>query len=749
MNNLKFEKVYDVTIVGGGLAGICAAISSARLNCKVALIQNRPVLGGNSSSEIRVPISGAASFNPWARETGIIEELISEDRIRNHRRFSDGTITSIWDMVLYNAVKNEKNIELFLDTHMTDTIMEKDNKVIKAIRCFQVGSEKELLVYSKIFIDCTGDGTVAYKAGAEYRFGRESRDEFDEKLAPEKADNYTQGSSILFHSIKTETKVPYIPPNWAEKYTNEEKLKFRNHKNIQSGYWWIEIGSPPFNTIKDNSIIKDELLKHLVGVWDHVKNYGNHGAEDYNIDWIGMVPGKRESRRIVGDYILNEKDVKNSKLFDDRIAYGGYFIDIHTLGGILAINEPPEPTFSGDNIEIEKKQIYVYPIPFRCLYSKNVKNLLMAGRNISVTHVALGTVRVMATCAILGQAVGVSAYLCRKYNNYPKEIYRKYIKELQQLLIKEDHYIPYIKNEDINDFAIEAKIIASSESKLNFNIGQIGTIYEVRERYINVSNLNIERLQVFPISSNYLDFIEVLLESKEKTASKVKFKFGKISSIWDFNNLIELKNGELIVNPNKKMFIKLDIKQQLEPDSFYWLSIYSKGEIYWLYNYNSPTGVVSGSRVINKWLLHYGSYSMKLNPEQYPYKPLNILNGTARPEKWTNIWISDPDKGFPQYIEIEFKENIIFSTIFITFDTNLSRTYVNMEKFFIAPECVKDYTIFYLENSSWKRIVEVKDNYKRRRIHKFSPVKSKKIRLEIYSTNGAQSARVYEIRVYK
>jgi len=445
---------FDTVVVGGGMAGVCAAISAARLGCNVALIQDRPILGGNSSSEIRVSIGGAEGHgNKHARETGIIEELRIEDRFRNHNNDVNGQINSVWDMILLEWVWREKNIKLYLNTTARRALKDGDN-LIKSVIAEQLGTGKTLRFDGEIFIDCSGDGQVAANAGADFRMGREARHEHNESLAPEEADSFTLGSSLLFQSVDVGHPVNFDPPDWAYDYPTDESLPFRHPSRIKSGFWWIEYGGM-LDTIKDNDAIRDELWKHVYGVWNHIKNYGEHGAENYALDWIGAIPGKRESRRFLGDHILTQSDLEQRVLFEDRVAYGGWPIDLHPPAGIYHSGRPAEFNNVG-----------LYSIPFRCLYSRNIDNLMMAGRHISVTHVALGSPRLIATCAIEGQAVGTASYLCKKYNAKPRGIYKHHIKELQQQLLKDDCYIIKVKNEDEHDIARNAVVTESSAQVL-------------------------------------------------------------------------------------------------------------------------------------------------------------------------------------------------------------------------------------------------------------------------------------------
>lgn len=453
----KVEKSYDIVVIGGGLAGVSVAIAAARHFAKVALLQDRPVLGGNASSEIRMCVVGADNHGtrPNARETGIVEEFLLHNRVRNvHHSFS------IADTILWEMCRFQDNLDLYLNTRATAVIS--DNNKITNVVAHQITTEKEFNLSATIFVDCTGDGSIAEQAGAEYMSGRESRLEFDEPDAPEEHDDYVLGNSLMFKSINTGVPVKFIKPHWANTYT-EEDLKFRGHYDgakfwkskygIDSGYWWIELGGGELNIIDDGEEIRDELLKVLYGVWDHIKNCGDHKAENYDLDWVQFLPGKRESRRILGDYVLTQNDVLCSKLFKDEVAYGGWPMDMHIIRGMKSLDK--EPTHY---IEVPD----LYGIPYKCYYSKNIENLMMAGRCISVSHMAHGSTRVMGTCAVGGQAVGIAAAMAIEKNCSPRNI-SDYIEELQQKLLKDDCFLPHFKNNDCSDKAPKCKsIIASS-----------------------------------------------------------------------------------------------------------------------------------------------------------------------------------------------------------------------------------------------------------------------------------------------
>ena len=475
MNAIKryFEKNYDVVVIGGGLSGVCAAIASARHGAKTVLVQNRGVLGGNSSSEIRMHISGASCHSSKLNnvETGIIEELLLENKNLNYTQSF-----SIWDTVVLQKTRETENLDLLLNTNMNSA--ETKNSSITSVLCHQTTTETDFKLFGKVFIDATGHGTLGMVTGAETRMGSESRHEFGEPNAPEEENNITMGNTLLFQAVNRGKPVKFQKPFWAYSFS-EEDLKYRIHGNctaalgeggehaefvegemknlpefaaMDAGYWWIELGGTYEDIIAQGEIIRDELLKCVYGVWDHIKNCSDHGAENYDLVWVGMVPGYRESRRIVGDYLLNENDIRANKVFEDAVAYGAWPMDEHVPGGILDFDKLPSRILNFDG---------TYTIPYRCFYSKNIKNLMMAGRNISTTKMAFGSTRVMGTCAIGGQAAGTAAAMAVKYGCYPKEI-AAHMDELQQTLLKDDCYIPGYKNTDPADLAHSASVSATS-----------------------------------------------------------------------------------------------------------------------------------------------------------------------------------------------------------------------------------------------------------------------------------------------
>ncbi len=422
MTSRKHEA--DLCVIGGGLAGLCAAVAAARRGARVVLMQDRPVLGGNASSEVRMWVCGA--HGAGNRETGIIEELELTNIWRNPNKN-----WSLWDSVLYEKARFEPNITLLLNTSCFECRL--DGGRITAVRGLQITTQTFHTVEATLFADCSGDSVLAPLAGAEFREGREARSEFGESIEPEAADTLRMGSSCLIQARETDRPQPFTPPPWAYDFPSESDLPHRDHDlhDRRTNFWWIETGGMR-DTIGDTEEIRDELLKIALGVWDHIKNHGDHGAERWALEWVGFLPGKRESRRYVGDHIITQNDVAAGGPFDDIVAYGGWTMDDHHPAGFAYKGEPtiwhPAPSPWG--------------IPYRSLYSRNVPNLLFAGRNISTTHAALSSSRVMRTCAVVGQAVGTAAAIAIAAGISPREVGRERLAELQQALMTDDAWLP-------------------------------------------------------------------------------------------------------------------------------------------------------------------------------------------------------------------------------------------------------------------------------------------------------------------
>lgn len=445
MSNLpRVQHQFDVCIIGGGMAGLIAAIASARHGARTCLVHDRAVLGGNASSEVRMWICG--SHAKHLKETGILEEIQLENYHRN-----PSLNYSIWDSVLYGKAFFEPNLTTFLNTTCNDAAMKGD--AIESITAWTLTSQTWQIIHAKQFIDCSGDGILGGITPAQYSTGRESREAFNEDIQPAQADQKTMGNSILIQMRKTDEPQPFVPPKWAYKFTSPDDIPCRMNGVQGTNFWWIELGGLQ-DTIVDAEDIRDQLMRTVYGLWDYIKNHAPAKADATNwaIEWVGSLPGKRESRRFVGDHVLTQNDIRNEGRFDDVICHGGWPMDDHHPAGLLYPGPPtvfhPAPA--------------CYGIPLRCLYSRNISNMLFAGRNISVTHAALSSTRVMATTSLLGQAAGTAAALAVKHNTTPRSLASgPLLEELQQILMDDDILLPF-KKRSASELAKTAKLSAGA-----------------------------------------------------------------------------------------------------------------------------------------------------------------------------------------------------------------------------------------------------------------------------------------------
>ncbi len=444
------EHDVDFCVVGGGLAGLCAALAAARRGAKALLMQDRPVLGGNASSEMRVHICGADRHNSVKnmRETGILEEL----RLENLRRNPNWSY-SIWDAILYEKARYQDNLTLLLNCSCVDAEM--DGERIGSVTGWQLTTQTYHTVNAPLFADCSGDGILAPLTGAEFRIGREARDEYGESIAPEVADRRTMGMTCYFQAREHDGPQPFDPPALAHRFDSCEEIPYGagGHRWWRMGYWWIELGGEQ-DSIHDTERLRDELLRITFGVWDHIKNRCVHRREAANwaLEWVQFLPSKRESRRYVGDHVLTQPDLEAGGEFDDVAAYGGWAMDDHHPAGFWSVR-------IGAPATIFHPAQSPYGIPYRCLYSVNVPNLMFAGRVVSCTHAAMSSTRVMGTACSMGQAVGTAAAMATGLGVVPREI-GAHVPELQQALLREDCYLPRIRQE-FSSLTEDAELSAS------------------------------------------------------------------------------------------------------------------------------------------------------------------------------------------------------------------------------------------------------------------------------------------------
>ncbi|NQX48121.1 FAD-dependent oxidoreductase [Paenibacillus tritici] len=741
----------DVTVIGGGLAGVCAAIAAARLGQSVALINNRPVLGGNSSSEVRVWVCGATShgIHRYARETGIMGELFVENQYRN----KDGN-PYLWDMVVLEAVQAEPNIQLFLNTDVHEAEADEEDgggRRIRSVTGWMMGSERSIRFESPVYLDCTGDGLVGFLAGAEYRMGREARDELGEEWAPLVADDITLGSTLLFYTKDAGHPVKYIAPAMAIDIT---KTSITENRIIRSGdngcaYWWIEFGGEQ-DTVHDNEAIRSELWSIIYGIWDYIKNSGNFDAGNMTLEWVGSLPGKREYRRFVGDYILNQNDILAQREFTDRIGFGGWSIDLHPPQGVYATESGSKHMYSDGS----------YHIPFRSLYSVNVNNLLMAGRDISASHVAFGTTRVMATCAVIGEAAGTGAALCAAKGVTPRELHANHLKELQQTMLRQDASILGLNNEDAADLALQAAVSASSE-RSRFSVEQSALTVPL-ETDIGFT------IPVDPL----LDGMELLIDASE--AAELTVQLWETGRPENYVPYALLQSASTSVSSGTQQWVKLDLRWQPETPCNAFLIIKANAAIT-LHMADQPTSGMlayghSNTPVVSldfqnqpaqpvvlwdKKKFDHTAPCIRLSGPTNAFAAGKAVDGYLRPYGGPHLWSSDRmNSGRPEWLELAWSAPVTLREVHVTFNDDVNEDLINLHHhitpYEILPTLVKDYRIEAYVNGNWTAVAAGSDNHKRKHVHTLAEaVTTDRLRVVIGATNGSQYAEIIEVRVYE
>lgn len=734
---------YDVIVAGGGPGGVPAALASARKGIKTLLIQNRPMLGGNGSIENGITFDGAAVYTPFARESGIAEEI---RRLRD----SDPGSRGDWTRALEKLVAEEANLTIAYNSHVCDTQM-KDDQTIRSVTALNIRELTKTQYTGKVFIDCTGDAWLGYFAGAKYRFGREPQSQHNESLAPEIADTLTMSGCIHGDKLKffteTEEDVAFTAPDWVPKLpiTDAEFGRVITGNGARMS-WWLE-ASNTYDDMWDGEQARDALMLVHLGYYDHLKNHWSkkERAKKCKFHFATIADGRRESRRLIGDYIFTQNDALNGSRFDDAISYSGWTLDIHHPEGIYS--GAKGPLYCA--VRVNQPQI-----PFRCLYSKNINNLLFAGRNISVTHIALGTVRVQNTIATLGQAVGTAAAMCVKMNITPRDIYREHIYTLQQQLIKDDQFIPGLKNEDPTDPCLGAEATASSESNTEIFRNEHGVVGAL----LPLDNARITR---FGISRKHGDIHHIYCKlhsslSKPTTVTMhVRTMGGDVDS---FAKLGDILTVNAIVPPQSESWIEFPIHIPVEADPY----VERFSMLLWL----DPADGISW-RSLEKLSYHTASGIMtadgrKIMDAGWGYcicvdEPVEILANCSA-ENVTNgysriidanlyEWVSDPKQELPQWLMLTFKQPAVINTVSVVFDTDLTNPGTCIgEKMPGVPVCVKDYSVEIFDGIQWNTVAEVQGNFMRKQTHCFTKITTQKIRINVNSTWGDRSARITEVR---
>lgn len=706
------ELSTDFVVVGGGISGVCAAITAARQGMKVVLIQDRPVLGGNGSSEIRLWMLGATSHmgnnNRWAREGGVIDEIMVENTYRN----PEGN-PIIFDTVMLDKVMSEENITLLLNTCVYE-VEKSTNKIIKSVRGFCSQNSTMYEVAAPLFCDASGDGLVGFLSGAPYRMGAESREEFGEKFAP--AEDYGEllGHSLYFYTKDVGQPVRYVAPSYALDVTKTVP-RFRSFNAREHGckLWWVEYGGN-LDTVHDTEQIKWELWKVIYGAWDYIKNSGKYPeAENLTLEWVGCIPGKRESRRFEGDYMLVQQDIIEQRFHEDAVSYGGWSIDLHPAAGVFGEESACNQWHSKG----------IYQIPYRCLYSKGIDNLFLAGRIISVSHVAFGSTRVMTTSAHSAQAVGVAAAICRNENLSPREIYSKgRIVELQRKLSRMGQYMPQIAINDAENLVTKATLSASSE--YHFKGFPADGEMQVLDESV---------AQMMPLKAgDGLKGIGVQLSASEETNLEVELRISSKPFNHTPDIILESKSFPLC-SGNQQLELNFDA---VIPNEQYAFLTFKKNLLVQLqYTKERLTGILSVFNTINEAVSNWGKqtpgsdigidefefWCPKRRPgghniaiqSQAPFHIFtaeNIINGIDRPVQSPNAWVADLDDATPT-LTIRWDTKVSIGKLSLFFDTDYDHPMETVQMTHPEnrmPFCVEKYKVYDGQN---RLVYEQTDNH--------------------------------------
>lgn len=737
----------DLAVVGGGMSGVCTAIAAARQGIKVTLIQDRPVLGGNASSEVRLWILGATSHmgnnNRWSREGGVIDEILLENLYKN----KEGNPV-IFDTIVLDKVIQEENIRLLLNTSVYDMEKNSENTISKVMGfCSQ--NETLYEIQAPIFCDASGDGVLAYQAGASYWFGAEDKLTYGEKFAPD-VEKYGEllGHTIYFYSKDTGAPVEFIPPSYALKDITKIP-RFGNIRSSEHGckFWWLEYGGRK-NTIHDTEEIKWELWSIVYGVWNYIKNSGKfEDVANMTLEWVGVIPGKRESRRFQGLYTLIQQDIVEQKIHDDSVAFGGWAIDLHPADG--AYSELDGCT------QYHSKGIY--GIPYRCYVSKDIKNLFYAGRNISTSHVAHGSSRVMATSAMGGQAVGIAAAQCVKNNLQPAELlHPENFEAYRQLLNLNGQSIPHTGIVQNDNLVSTAKLTASSNLQLS-TIPFDGKWYA----------LNYPIAQMLPVVPHVNYHVEVEVEAEDTCELKVELRYAEKPYNYTPDTTIETQTFQLKKGVQQ---VSIAFKNSVPHAQYAFISFFGNETIKIRTSEKRYTGILSVLKKYNKAVNNNGkqvpppnsgidsfefwcpvrrpeghNIAMHISPAIEQFAVENLLNGFVRPTTQPNAWVADLNDEKPS-LEISWDEAKTINSILLHFDSDFDHALESVQMGHPEqriPFCIENFSLYDDEN---KLIAEVKGNYQTiRAIQLDKPITSKRITLQLEKADKHIPCSLFQI----
>ncbi|MFH5884498.1 FAD-dependent oxidoreductase [Halalkalibaculum sp. DA3122] len=741
----------DLVVVGGGMSGVCCALTAARAGITVTLVQDRPVLGGNASSEVRLWILGATSHmgnnNRWAREGGVIDEILVENTYRN----PEGN-PLIFDTILLEKVAEEENIRLLLNTTVYE-IEKNDKTTISGVTGFCSQNSTKYQLRAPLFCDASGDGIVAFQAGAAFRMGAEDPEEFGEGFAPD-VEDYGEllGHSLYFYTKDVGEPVKYVPPGFANKEAGKLP-KVRNFDLQEHGcqLWWVEYGGR-LDTIHQSEQIKWELWKVVYGIWDYVKNSGEYPeAETMTLEWVGTIPGKRESRRFEGDYMLTQQDIVEQREHDDAVAFGGWAMDLHPADGV----------YSEESSCTQWHSKGFYQIPYRCYYSKNINNLFLAGRIISASHVAFGSSRVMATCSHGAQAVGMAAVIATKKGLTPRQIADSpHINLLQKELNKRGQSIPLVSLEDEDNLVNGAAVTATSEFELS-GLPPDGSWKELAH----------SAAQMLPLSSNKTYRLKfwvkaarpATLEIQLRTSSK---QHNHTPDVTIDTRKIQLEQGE--------QEVKLDFSDTLDRDQYGFICFLENEDVSVKTTTKRVSGLLSVFRKVNKAVSNYGrqdppdgigiesfefwtperrpkgqNFAFEIEPAIQAFKAGNVNNGFSRPTNKPNGWIPNWYGDDQPTLTINWDNEKTIKKLVLMFDTDFDHPMESTLRGHperVMPFCIGQYKIFDADDNL---LCERENNHQTsNRIEFEQPVKTAKIAIKIKQRDPDVYAALFQVLCY-
>ncbi len=750
---LRTERVNaDLVVVGGGIAGVCAAITAARAGLKVALVQDRPVLGGNASSEVRLWVLGATSHlgnnNRWAREGGVMDEILLENAWRN----PDGN-PLIFDTILLEMVVREPGLTLLLNTAV-HAVEKSGPDTISAVQAFCSQNSVAYTLAAPLFIDASGDGIVGFLAGAAFRLGVEARSEFGEGMAPEKASTELLGHSIYFYSKDAGRPVKFVPPSFALQDLTTKIPRYRdfNAKDYGCRLWWIEWGGK-LDTVHDTEKIKWELWRVAYGVWNHIKNSGQFPeAENLTLEWVGTIPGKRESRRFEGDAMLIQQDLIEQRLHADAVSFGGWAIDLH----------PPDGVFSAQPGCQQWHAKGVYQIPYRTLYSRNITNLFLAGRITSSSHIAFGSTRVMATCGHSAQAVGLAAALCKSDGVVPRDLVAPArMAELQRRLLRTGHFIPGVPLRDAADLAARATLSASSTLRL-------------AELPAGADRLPLTDAwaMMLPVTPGPMPQVTFTLDVASATDLAVELR---VSSKPDNHTPdVTLATATVSLKAGAAQQITLPLAATIDVPRFAFVCLMANPAVTAHLSDQRVTGVLSVSQKFNRavaksprqepppgtgvdsfefWIPQRRpagkNLACSIHPPLAAFEVANLVNGYARPTSQTNAWVAAPGAAAPQ-VTFAWPAPVSVGCIELGFDSDFDHPLESVlmrNPETVAPFCVPQVTI---ADETGRVVAEVRDNHHSlARVVLPAAVRTQKLVLTVTPPAGGAPAALFRVSCYE